>query len=56
VDFEVRKIQESERQWAESRPILRGLGLILLAVGSFLLVNGLYVGKRLLPTVCTPSV
>ena len=38
----MRKIQDSERQWAEW-PILRGMGLILLAVGFFLLVNGLYV-------------
>jgi hypothetical protein len=42
----VRKIQDSERQWAESRPILRGMGLILLAVGFFLLVNGLYVAAQ----------
>jgi hypothetical protein len=46
VDFEVRKIQDSKRQWAESRPILRGLGLILLAVGSFLLVNALYMAVQ----------
>ena len=46
MGFEVRKIQDSERQWAESRPILRGIGLILLAVGCFLLVNALYVAAQ----------
>jgi hypothetical protein len=42
VPIEVRKIPNSKQQWAESRPILRGMGLILLAVGFFLLVNGFY--------------
>ena len=46
MDFEIRKIQDSEQQWAESRPILRGMGLILLAVGLFLLVDGLYVAGQ----------
>jgi Protein of unknown function (DUF3592) len=46
VDFEVRKKQDLERQWAESRPILRSIGLVLLAVGFFLLVNGLYAGVQ----------
>jgi hypothetical protein len=42
----VRKILDSKQQWAESRPILRGMGLILLGVGFFLLVNGLYVAAQ----------
>jgi Protein of unknown function (DUF3592) len=46
VDFEVRSIRDSRQQWAESRPILRGIGLVLLAVGLFLSVNGIYAGVQ----------
>ncbi len=46
MEFEVRKIQDSQQQWAEARPLLRGIGIILLAVGAFFLVNGLYTGAQ----------
>ena len=41
MEFEIRKIQDSEAKWEEARPLLRGMGIILLAVGTFFLVNGL---------------
>src|SRR5260370_191839 len=42
MEFEIRKIQDSEAKWEEARPLLRGMGIILLAVGTFFLVNGFY--------------
>ena len=44
MGIEIRPIQTSKAQWAESRPILRGIGLILLATGFALLANGIYSG------------
>jgi hypothetical protein len=44
--MKVNKIQDSKRQWEEARPILRGTGIILLAVGAFFLMNGLYMGAQ----------
>jgi hypothetical protein len=44
MEFEVRPIQDSRQKWAEARPILRGMGFVLLAVGAFFVVNGLYLG------------
>ncbi len=46
MEFEIRKIQDSEAKWEEARPLLRGMGIILLAVGTFFLVNGLYKGAQ----------
>src|SRR5260370_5768389 len=46
MGFEIRKIQDSEAKWEEARPLLRGMGIILLAVGAFFLVNGLYTGAQ----------
>jgi hypothetical protein len=40
----IRPIRTSKEAWAESRPILRGIGLILLATGIALLANGIYTG------------
>ena len=40
--IEARRIQTSRAQWAESQPILRGLGIFLLAAGCVLLVGSLY--------------
>ena len=42
MDFQVRPIQDSAQKWAEGRPILRGIGSILLVVGFTLLALGLY--------------
>jgi hypothetical protein len=44
--FEIRKIQESEQRWADARPILRGMGIMLLAVGAFFFLNGLWLGVQ----------
>src|SRR4029077_17937669 len=42
----IRPIRTSKEAWAESRPILRGIGLILLAAGLALLANGIYTGAH----------
>jgi len=46
MGIEFRRIQssEAEAKWAESRPILRGMGMILLVTSFGLLVIGLYTG------------
>jgi hypothetical protein len=46
MGFEIRKIQDSGAKWEEARPLLRGMGIILLALGAFFLVNGLYTGAQ----------
>lgn len=46
MDFQVRRIQDSGQKWEEARPLLRGMGIILLAVGAFFLLNGLYRGVQ----------
>jgi Protein of unknown function (DUF3592) len=46
MEFEVRPIQDSQQKWAEARPILRCMGFMLLAVGSFLLLNSVYAGAQ----------
>lgn len=46
MDFQVRRIQDSEQKWDEARPILRGMGILLLAVGAFFLVSGLFTGAQ----------
>jgi hypothetical protein len=37
-------MEDTRQRWAEARPILRGLGWMLLAAGVFLVLNGLYIG------------
>jgi len=44
MSIEIPRIQTSKATWAESRPILRGIGLILLATGVALLAIGTYIG------------
>jgi len=46
MEFEIRKIQDSKAKWEEARPLLGGMGIILLAVGAFFLVDGLYAGAQ----------
>ena len=46
MEFEVRKIEDSRQKWEEGRPILRGIGMMLLAVGAFFLASGLYGGAK----------
>lgn len=46
MDFQVRRIKDSEQKWNEARPVLRGMGILLLAVGAFFLVSGLYAGAQ----------
>lgn len=46
MEFQARKIQDSEQRWEEGRPILRGMGIFVLAVGGFFLVQGLYAGAQ----------
>ena len=42
----MRPIQDSQQKRAEARPILRGIGFLVVAVGSFLLLNGVYTGAQ----------
>ena len=35
-------MQDSRQKWEEGRPVLRGMGIILIAVGAFFLASGLY--------------
>ena len=44
-------IEDSRQKWEESRPVLRGIGLILLVVGLFLLLNGVYTGAQKYRTI-----
>jgi len=46
MEFEIQKIQDSKQKWEEARPLFRGMGIILLAVGTFFLVCGLYTGAK----------
>ena len=46
MEFQIRGIRDSEQKWAEARPLFRGMGMILLAVGGFFLANGLYTGAQ----------
>ena len=46
MEFKLYKVQDSKRQWEEARPILRRMGIIVLAVGAFFLVNALYMGAQ----------
>jgi Protein of unknown function (DUF3592) len=46
MEFEIQKIQDSKQKWEEARPLFRGMGIILLAVGTFFLVSGLYAGAK----------
>jgi hypothetical protein len=46
MEFQARRIQDSDQKWDEARPILRGMGILLLAVGAFFVVNGLYTGAQ----------
>jgi hypothetical protein len=46
MEFETQKVQDSAAKWEEARPLLRGMGIILLSVGAFFLVNGFYAGAQ----------
>lgn len=46
MDVQSSQIQDADQKWQEARPILRGMGIILLAVGVFFLGNGLYIGAE----------
>ena len=44
IEFRRIPTSETEAKWAESRPIMRGIGMILLVTSFFLLVIGVYTG------------
>lgn len=46
MDFQIRPIQDSAQKWAEGRPVLRGMGSMLLVVGFTLLALGLYAAVQ----------